>query len=163
MKLNDVDVQMEADSGADVNIMDEHQFRAFVHRSSDKPILQPSNVKLYTLQHKLDVRGEFRATIGNDTCGKLETFVVVFGRIKSPPLIGKETLIGLAILKIQPNGSLAKPNSLGISSVVVQLIPLRPLECRKWKTLPQSTVTCLRALERWKIRNVERRSQGVSI
>ena len=116
VKLNDVDLEMEADSGADVNIMDGHQFKAFVHRSSDKPVLQPSNVKLYTLQHKLDVQGEFRATIRNDTCGRLVTFVVVFGRIKSPPLIGKETLIGLGMLKIQPNGSLAEPNSLGISS-----------------------------------------------
>ena len=69
VKLNDVDVQMEVDSGADVNIMDEHQFKALVHRSSVKPVLQPSNVKLYTLQHKLDVKGEFRATICNDTCG----------------------------------------------------------------------------------------------
>ena len=32
VKLSDVDVQMEADSGADVNIMDEHQFKVFVHR-----------------------------------------------------------------------------------------------------------------------------------
>ena len=93
VKLNDVDVQMEADSGADVNIMDEHQFKAFVHRSSDKRVLQPSNVKLYTLQHKLDVKGEFRATIRNDTCGRLVTFVVVFGRIKSPPPTGMEILI----------------------------------------------------------------------
>ena len=116
VKLNDVDVQMKVDSGVDVNIMDEHQFKAFVHRSSDKRVLQPSNVKLYTMQHKLDVKGEFRATIRNDTCGRLVTFVVVFGRIKSPPLIGKETLIGLGMLKIQPNGSLAEPNSLRISS-----------------------------------------------
>ena len=56
VKLNDVDVQMEADSGADVNTMDEHQFKALVHSSSVKPALQPSNVKLYTLKHKLDVR-----------------------------------------------------------------------------------------------------------
>ena len=27
VRLNDVDVVMEADSGADVNIMDEHQFK----------------------------------------------------------------------------------------------------------------------------------------
>ena len=30
VKLNDVDVQMEEDSGTDVNIMDEHQFKAFI-------------------------------------------------------------------------------------------------------------------------------------
>ena len=59
VKLNDVDLQMEVDGGADVNIIDEHQFEAFVHRSSVKPVLQPSNMKLYTLQHKLDVKGEF--------------------------------------------------------------------------------------------------------
>ena len=116
VKLNDVDVQMEADSGADVNIMNEHQIKALVCRSSVKPALQPSNVKLYTLQHKLDVKGEVRATIRNDPCGRLVTFVVVFGRIKSPLLIGKETLLGLGMLKIQPNGSLAEPNSLGTSS-----------------------------------------------
>ena len=75
MKLNDVDVQMEADSGADVNIMDGHQFKAFVHRSSDKPVLQPSTVKLYTLQYKLDVKGEVRATIHNDTCVRLVTLL----------------------------------------------------------------------------------------
>ena len=73
-------------------------------------------MKLYTLQHKLDVKGEFRATICNDTCGRLVTFVVVFGTIKSPPLVGKETLIGLGMLKIQPNGSLTEPNSLGTST-----------------------------------------------
>ena len=158
VRLNDVDVQMEADSGADVNHMDEHQFKAFVHRPSDKPVLQPSNVKLYTLQHKLDVKGEFRSTIRNDTCGRLVTFVVVFGRTKSPPLIGKETLIGLGMLRIQPNGSLAELNSLRISGDgCAASILLRTLECRKWKTLLQNTVTCLRALERWKTRSVERR------
>ena len=97
--------------------MDEHQFTAFVHRSCDKPVLQPSTVKLYTLQQKLDVKGGFRATICNDICGTLVTFVVLFRRIKSPLLIGKETLIQLGMLKIEPNGSLAEPNSLGISSV----------------------------------------------
>ena len=40
VRLNDVDVLMEADSGADVNIMDEHQFKAFIHRTYDKPIFQ---------------------------------------------------------------------------------------------------------------------------
>ena len=67
VKLNDVDVQMEADSGADVNIMDEHQFKAFVHRTNNKPVLQSSNVKLYTLQHKLEVKGEIQAIIRNNT------------------------------------------------------------------------------------------------
>ena len=85
MNLNDVDVQMQADSGVDVNNMDEHQFKAFVHRSSVKPVFQPSNVKLYALQHSLDATGDFHATIHNDTRGRLVTFVVVLDRIKSHP------------------------------------------------------------------------------
>lgn len=67
VRLNDVDVLMEADSGADVNIMDEHQFKAFSHRTHDKPILANSNVKLRTLQHKLEVKGEFQTVIRNET------------------------------------------------------------------------------------------------
>ena len=74
-----------ADSGADFNNMDEHQFKAFVHRSSVKPVLQPSNVKLYALQLSLDVKGDFQATIRNDTPGTLVTFVVALDIIKSHP------------------------------------------------------------------------------
>ena len=116
VRLNDVDVLMEADSGADVNIMDEHQFKAFSHRTHDKPILANSNVKLRTLQHKLEVKGEFQTVIRNETCGKPTKFVVVSGRIQSPPLISKETLIALGLmLKIQPDGSFVEPNDLAIS------------------------------------------------
>ena len=85
VNLNYVYVQMRADRGADVNNMDEHQFKAFVHRSSVKPVPQPSNVKLCTLQHRLDVTGELRATIRNDTRVRLVTFVGVLGIIKSHP------------------------------------------------------------------------------
>ena len=85
MNLNDVDVHMQADSGADVNNMDEHQFKAFVHRSSVKPVLQSSNVKLYALQHNLNVKGDLHATIRNDTRGRLMTFVVVLDITRSHP------------------------------------------------------------------------------
>ena len=106
---------MEADSGADVNIMDEHQFKAFIHRTNDKPTLTDSNVKLRTLQHKLEVKGEFQTVIRNRTCGKVTKFVVVSGRIHSPPLISKETLTELGMLKIQPDGCFAEPNDLAVS------------------------------------------------
>ena len=51
VRLNDVDMVMETDNGADVNIMDKHQFKAFIHRKNDKPALTDSNVKLRTVQH----------------------------------------------------------------------------------------------------------------
>ena len=78
---------MEADSGADVNIMDEHPFKAFIHRTNGKSTLTDSYVKLHTLQHKLEVKGEFQTVIRNRTCGKVTKFVVVSGRIHSPLLI----------------------------------------------------------------------------
>ena len=115
VRLNDVDVLMEADSGADINIMDEHQSEVFSHRTHDEPILANSYVKLRTLQHKLEVKGEFQTVIRNETCGEPTKFVVVPGRIQSPPLISKETLIALGMLKIQPDGSFAEPNDLAIS------------------------------------------------
>ena len=38
----DVDVRMEPDSGADVNLMREHQYKALQNRSRKKPTLGPS-------------------------------------------------------------------------------------------------------------------------
>lgn len=42
-------------------------------------------------------------------------FVVVSGRIHSPPLISKETLTELGMLKIHPDGCFAEPNDLAAS------------------------------------------------
>ena len=39
---DDVDMRVEPDSGADVNLMDEHQFKTLVHRSNKKIILEAS-------------------------------------------------------------------------------------------------------------------------
>ena len=114
VRLNDVDVVMEADSGADVNIMDEHQFKAFIHRTNE-PTLTKSSVKLHTLQHKLDVKGEFQTVIRNRTCGKATKFDVVSERIHSPPLFSKETLTELRMLKIHPDSCFAEPNDLAVS------------------------------------------------
>lgn len=96
---------MVADSGTDVNIMDEHQFKAFVLRASDESTLEMSKIKLRTLQHRLDVKGEFEAVIRNETSR----------RIQSLPLISQENLTELGMLRIQPDGSFAETNDLGIS------------------------------------------------
>ena len=42
VKIEDVDVRAETNSGAEVNVMDEHQFKALTNRSSVKLTLQPS-------------------------------------------------------------------------------------------------------------------------
>ena len=66
--------------------MDEHQFKALWNRCHEtKPILQPSETELNTLQSNLTVKGEFEAVVRNKTCGTLMRFFVINGRIKSPP------------------------------------------------------------------------------
>ena len=56
VKLNDVDVQMEANSGADVNIMDEHKFKAFVHRSSDRERVIGRNTMKHWVQYSKELK-----------------------------------------------------------------------------------------------------------
>jgi hypothetical protein len=114
VRIDDVDVQVEPDSGADENIMDEHQFKALIHRSKDHQTLKESRTKLSTLQNKLPVKGEFSTTVRNKTRGVSTKFIEVKGRINSPPLISKPTLTDLGMLQIEPDGSLGETNNLRI-------------------------------------------------
>lgn len=110
--INDVIVRVEPDSGADVNVMDEHQYMALRRKSYDNLCLQVSDTKLNTLQNELQVSGEFKATARNQTRGTETTFVVVKGRINSPPLLGRRALLELGMMEIRPDGSLKEANEL---------------------------------------------------
>ena len=110
--INDVIVRMEPDSGADVNVMDEYHYNVLKHKSCENIALQNSSTKLSTLQNELQVSGEFKATAHNETRGADTTFVVVKGRINSPPLLGRRTLIELGMLEIRPDRSLKETNEL---------------------------------------------------
>ena len=63
--LGDIEANVEPDSGASINVMDEYQFRALAHRSTEIKQLQPSQEILKTLQSDLQDRGEFEVTIRN--------------------------------------------------------------------------------------------------
>ena len=114
LMINDISIRAEPDSGADVNVMDEFQFRALMHRSAEQMKLKDSKIKLMTLQNELPIKGEFSAIVRNQTCGIQSRFLVVKGRINSPPLISKSTLTELGMLQIRDDGSFAEPNSLRI-------------------------------------------------
>ena len=114
IQIEDVSVKVEPDSGAEINVMDEHQFKALTHRASTNLTLTPSKTKLNTLQSELPVKGEFTTTIRNKTRGARARFVVVKGRINSPPLISKDTLQELGMLQIRGDGSFAEINDLRI-------------------------------------------------
>ena len=108
--LDDVMLKIEPDSGAEVNLMDEHQYDAFQHRTKTELELLPSKVKLKTLQGKLDVKAEFKATLRNKTKGMKTKFIVVKGRLDSPPLLSRSTLLDMGMIKIQPDGAFADKN-----------------------------------------------------
>ena len=117
IQIEDVEIKAEPDTEAEVNLMDEHQFKALWNRCHEKkPILQPSEIKLNTLQSNLTVKGESEAVVRNKICGTLTRFFVIKGRINSPPLIGKKS-IKLGMLQIREDGSLAQENEMKIANL----------------------------------------------
>ena len=110
--INDVIVRTEPDSGADVNVMDEHQYKALKRKTCENLSLTENSTKLSTLQNDLQVFGEFKATARNQKRGTETTFVVVKGKINSPPLLGRGALFELGMLEIRPDGSLKEANEL---------------------------------------------------
>ena len=76
--------------------------------------LRKSSTRLRTLQNDLPIKGEFDAILRNQTCGKHAKFLVIKGKINSPPLISKDTLIDLGMLQIRENGSFANQNDMCI-------------------------------------------------
>ena len=89
--VNDIHFRTEPDTGADVNVMDEYQYRALQHRSTSKMDLQNSQVKLHTLQSELLIKGEFKSILRNQTCGRPTKFLVIKKGL-IPPLISKTPL-----------------------------------------------------------------------
>ena len=110
--INDVIVHMEPDSGTDVSVMDERQYDALKCKSYEDIVLKTSRTKLNILQNELQVTDEFTATARNQTRGAETTFIVVKGKIISPPLLGRNALFELGMLDIRPDGSLKETNEL---------------------------------------------------
>ncbi|CAC5422175.1 unnamed protein product [Mytilus coruscus] len=94
--MNDVQVEVEPDSGADVNVIDEYQYRAYKNRTRDETELLESKTKLSTLQTSLKVKGEFITT----------------EKLIHHHLL--ERIIELGMLQIKEDGTLKEPNELGI-------------------------------------------------
>ena len=97
--------------------MDEYQFNALKHRSQEIKELEPSRDTLKTLQSNLTVKGKFTATLQNKNWGAQSKFLVIQGKMDSPPLLSKSTLLKLRMLQIDPEGTLKETNELRIKSV----------------------------------------------
>ena len=117
IRIGDIDAFVEPDSGASANVMDEYQFKALKHRSQEIKELEPSRDTLKTLQSDLSVKGEFTTTLRNKNRGTQSKFLVIQGKMDSPPLLSKSTLLELGMLKIDPEGTLKETNELRIKTV----------------------------------------------
>ena len=84
LMVNDINIRAETDSGTDVNVMDEHQYRALLHRSDCKMDLRRSSTRLRTMQNDLPIKGEFDTILRNQTCGKRARLLVIKGKINTP-------------------------------------------------------------------------------
>ncbi|CAG2226938.1 unnamed protein product [Mytilus edulis] len=94
--------------------MDENQFEKFQRNTGGNPVVEKSKIKLSTLQNALPIKGEFKTIIRNKTCGTETRIIVVKGKINSPPLLSKSTLIELGMIQIRTDGSFVKANQLRI-------------------------------------------------
>ena len=117
IRIGDIDAFVEPDSGASANVMDEYQFKALKHRSQEIKELEASRDTLKTLQSDLTVKGEFTATLRNKNRGTQSKFLVIQGKMDSPPLLSKSTLLELGMVKIDPAGTLKETNELRIKTV----------------------------------------------
>ena len=98
-------------------MMDEYQFKALKRRSQEIKELEPTRDTLRTLQSNLTVKGEFTTTLRNKNRGTQSKFLVIKGKMDSPPLLSKSTLLELVMLKIDPEGTLKEINELRIKTV----------------------------------------------
>jgi len=96
--------------------MDEYQFKALKHRSQEIKELEPGRDTLKTLQSNLTAKGEFTTTLRNKNRGTQSNFLVIQGKMDSPPLLGKSTLLELGMLKIDSEGTLKETNELRIKT-----------------------------------------------
>ncbi|CAC5398547.1 unnamed protein product [Mytilus coruscus] len=119
--------KIETESNTDISDYDEdedyfggtikHIMKIRKNKTYGNPVLEKSKIKLNTLQNSLPIKGEFKTIIRNKTCGTETKFIVVKGKINSPPLISKSTLIELGMLLIRADGSFAKTNHLKITDI----------------------------------------------
>ena len=123
VRLHNVNIQIEPDSVANVNIMYEHHFKALLHRSNNKQTLGQCKSKLNTLRYCFITKGKLKTVIRNQTCGKEATFIVEKGRINTSPALIKNIFIKLVIGPVNASdGGLTGPNATEIMDEELQNI-----------------------------------------
>lgn len=106
IRIGDIDVEVEPDSGASANVMDGYQLEALRHILQEIIELESSRDTLKTLQPDLVVKGNFSVTLQNKNRDQSTSLVMTQGKMDSPPLLSKSTLFDLGMLRIDLPGTL---------------------------------------------------------
>ena len=107
--INGCQIEVEPDTGADANIMDERQFDRLLRATPDLELCK-TKIKLKTLKADLPVVGECDVTIENETRTTDAKIIIIQGKMDSLPLLGCQTLEELGMVKFYATGGLKQPN-----------------------------------------------------
>ena len=107
--INGCQIEVEPDTGADANIMDERQFDELLRATPDLELCK-TKIKLKTLKEDLPIVGECDATIENKTRTTDAKIIIIQGKMDSLPLLGRQTLEELGMVKFDATGGLEQPN-----------------------------------------------------
>ena len=89
--------------------MVERQFDGLLRATPDLELCK-TKIKLKTLKKDLPVVGECDVTFENETRATDANIIIVQGKMDSLPLLGRQTLEELEMVKFDASGSLKQPN-----------------------------------------------------
>lgn len=107
--INGTKTEVEQDTGADANVMDENQFNELL-RATPEIRFQNTKIKLKTLTEDLPVIGECDVTLENETRKTQAKIAIIQGTIDSLPLLGRQTLEEPGMIQFDATGGLKEPN-----------------------------------------------------
>ena len=107
--INGCQIKVEPDTGADANTMDERQFDGLLRKTPDLE-LSKTKIKLKILKEDLPVVRECDVTIENETRTTDTKIIIIQGKMDSLPLLGRQTLEELGMVKLDATGGLEQPN-----------------------------------------------------
>ena len=107
-RVNNVDVEFEADSGSDLNLFSRTYFQRYSNilqrkpklNKCDKPIFAANNTAISSI-------GWFYATMSNPFASVKTRIYVMNQETEDAPLMSRNDLFRLGYLKIDPNGRFA--------------------------------------------------------
>ena len=107
-RVNDVDVEFEADSGSDLNLFSRNYFQQFCNKFQRKPKLIKDDATIYAANNTtINSIGYFYANISNSFKSIKSKIYVMSQENSDAPLMSRDDLHTLGYIKIDKNGIFA--------------------------------------------------------